>query len=174
MLSVIRELVSRGYKFQVRLAGDGPLLKKAQEQVIKDQLTSVVTFLGPLDNVETCQEIARANIYMQLSADQEVEVPGGSYIHSEGMGRSILEALTAGIFVIAGRSGALPEIVKEDLGLLVELNHAKQIADQIEPILQSLPNRKPFSEHYSWKNIFKSYEEQWGELGENIACHRKV
>lgn len=174
MLSVIQELVSRGHKFQVRLAGDGPLLRQAQEQVVRDQLTSVVTFLGPLDNVVTCQEIARANIYMQLSADQEIQVPGGLYIHSEGMGRSVLEALTAGVFIVAGKSGALPEIVTEDRGFLVELNNAGQIADQIEPIFQRLPNRKPFSDRYSWANIFKSYEEQLGNLDEDIACHRKV
>lgn len=174
MLSVIRELVSRGHRFQVRLAGDGPLLKQAQEQVIKDQLASVVTFLGPLDNTEACQEMTRATIYMQLSSDQEIEVPGGSYIHSEGMGRSILEALTAGVFVLAGRSGALPEIVMEDRGMLVELNHIKQITDQIEPIFQNLPNRQPFIDTYSWANIFKSYEEQLGNLDEAIAYYGKV
>lgn len=160
MLSVIRELIVRGHKFQVRLAGDGPLLKQAQEQALKDHLTSVVTFLGPLDHAQTCQEIVRANIYMQLSGDQEIEVPGGSYIHSEGMGRSILEALTAGVFVVAGRSGALPEIVTQDQGLLVDLKSCYQIADEIEPLFRCLPKRKPFSPRYSWTHIFKSYEEK--------------
>lgn len=159
MLSVIRELVSRGYKFQVRLAGDGPLLRQAQEQVMKDQLTSVVTFLGPLDNVQVCQEISRANIYMQLSSDEETPVPGGYYVHSEGMGRSILEALTAGVFVIAGHSGALPEIITKDRGMVVELHSIQKIANQIEPLLQSIPNWNPFSDDYSWEKIFKKYEE---------------
>lgn len=174
MLSVIRELVSRRHRFQVRLAGDGPLLRQAQQQVMKDQLTSFVTFLGPLDPAQTCREMTQATIYMQLSSEHKTEVPGGFYIHSEGMGRSILEAITAGLFVVAGRSGALSEIVIGDRGLLVELNNSEQIADQIEPILRRLPQRNPFSDQYSWVNIFKSYEEQLSDLDESIACYRKV
>lgn len=164
LISLAQELFSRGYKFQLRLAGDGPLLGQIQEQVRSEQLTSVVTFLGPLDHVMTCQEIARASIYMQLSSDQKMPVPGGYYIHSEGMGRSIIEALTAGVFVIAGRSGALPEIVTQDCGLLVDLNDAKQLADQMEPIFQRLPIRRPFTEEYSWGKIFQGYEEQLSSL----------
>jgi glycosyltransferase involved in cell wall biosynthesis len=159
MVSVIKELVERGHKFHVRLAGDGPLLSKVQEQVKNDQLTSVITFLGAIDNQEVCREITLANIYMQLSSDHEIQVPGGSYIHSEGMGRSILEALTAGVFVIVGQSGALSEIVTKDKGLIVEPNHYKLVADQVEPILSSLPKRRPFSNDYSWTNIFRRYED---------------
>ncbi|MBP7074720.1 MAG: glycosyltransferase family 4 protein, partial [Rhabdochlamydiaceae bacterium] len=159
MVFVIKELVDRGHKFHIRLAGDGPLFNHVQQQAKNDKLTSVITFLGTLDNLAVCREIARANIYMQLSSDQEIQVPGGSYIHSEGMGRSILEALSAGVFVIAGRSGALSEIVTKDRGLLVEPNNYKKIADQVEPILECLPERKPFSSDYSWTNIFKTYED---------------
>lgn len=174
LLTVIRQLVSRGYKLQLRLAGDGPLLSQAQEQVMRENLTPIVKFLGVLDNEEVCQEIAHANIYMQFSNDQMTEVPGGSYIHAEGMGRSILEALTAGTFVVAGRCGALEEIVKEDNGLLLDLNHLDQIFDQIERVIKHPPVRRPFSEWYSWTNLFKQYEKLLEELDENIARDRKM
>ncbi len=158
LLSVIRLLVLRGHKLRVRLAGDGPLLESAKQQVAQDGLSQVVQFLGPLDNRKVCQEISQAQFYMQLSTDHLTEVPGGSYIHAEGMGRSILEALTAGTFVIAGRSGALPEIVTEDRGLLVDLNSAEQIADTVEPFLKQLPKKAPFFDGYCWNKIFKRYE----------------
>lgn len=174
LLSVIKQLVSKGHKLQLRLAGDGPLLEKVQKQVIRENLTSVVQFLGVLDNEKACREIAQAHIYMQLSGDQVTEVPGGSYIHAEGMGRSILEALTAGTFVVAGRSGALDEIVTEERGVLVDLSHAEQIADIVERIIQYLPERRAFSDRYSWEKVFTFYEELLRNLDENIASYRKM
>ncbi len=158
LLTVVHKLVLRGYHFRVKLAGDGPLLEQAQKQVIRDNLGSVVEFMGVLSNNEVCHEIAQADIYMQLSEDLVTEVPGGSYIHSEGMGRSILEALAAGTFVVAGRSGALPEIVTQDRGLLVELDNVEVITDKISILLNKPPQRLPFSEHYSWGNLFNRYE----------------
>lgn len=171
LLSVIHELILRGHDLRLRLAGDGPLLTQTQKQVQKYNLSSVVKFLGVLDNKQTCQEISQANLYMQLSADQVTEVPGGSYIHSEGMGRSILEALTAGTFVVAGRSGALPEVVSEEHGLLVDLDNLVQITDKMEEILKEPPPRLPISDNFSWANVFKRYEKLFEGFNENIASH---
>ncbi len=158
LISIVRELILRGYNLRVRLAGDGPLLAQAKEQVLGEGLNSIVEFLGIMSNEETCQEIARAHIYMQLSTDQLTEVPGGSYVHAEGMGRSILEALSAGTFVIACRSGALPEIVTEERGLLIALDHVEKMTGAVERILKDLPGKRSFSEEFSWKIIFAQYE----------------
>jgi glycosyltransferase involved in cell wall biosynthesis len=171
LLSVIHNLILRGHNLRLRFAGDGPLLAQIQEQVNKYNLNSVVEFLGVLDNKQTCQEIAQANLYVQLSTDQLTEVPGGSYTHSEGMGRSILEALTAGTFVVAGRSGALPEVVSGERGLIVDLDNLGQITDKIEKILKDPPPRLPFSDNFSWANIFKHYEKLFEGLNEYIADH---
>ncbi len=174
LLSVIHELILRGHNLKVRLAGDGPLLKQIKEQVVRDNLTSVVEFLGVINNEEVCREIYQANIYMQLSADQITEVPGGSYVHSEGMGRSILEALTAGTFVIAGRSGALSEIVTVDRGILVELNDLEKLINKVESIIKFPPPKLSYLNNFGWENFFKRYEELLEDINENIADYRKI
>lgn len=158
LISLIHQLASRGHHFVVRLAGDGPLLSQIQEQVQRLKLGSIIKFLGVLDNKQTCEEISTANIYMQLSGDQVTEVEGGSYIHSEGMGRSILEALTAGTFVIAGKSGALPEVVTKERGLLIDLDNLDQITNTVEGIFKNLPPRQPFIHDYCWTKVFEHYE----------------
>lgn len=158
LISVISNLVQEGYELEVRLAGEGPLLQEIKEQVKKERLTSVVSFLGVLDNEKVCKETASAHLYMQLSTQHLTEVPGGSYLHCEGMGRSILEAITAGTFIIAGKSGALEEIVSEDRGLLLDLNDREGITAKISSILAALPKRNPFSEKYDWLHIFNQYE----------------
>lgn len=164
MISIINELVMRGLKFKVKLAGDGSLLTKIKQQVQGHNLNSVVEFLGILDNSTICKEIYNADIYMQLSKDQITEVEGGSYIHSEGMGRSILEALSTGTFIIAGKSGALPEIVKPPHGLLLNLENAKKMANQIAPIIQETPIKGKIKTNFDWKEIFMGYEKLFGNV----------
>lgn len=165
MISVINKLALRGLKFNIKLAGDGPLLSKISQQVKEYNLDSIVEFLGNLDNLQTCQEIFNADIYMQLSKDEVTKVEGGSYIHSEGMGRSILEALSAGTFVIAGKSGALPEIISHPHGVLINLdNEAKEIANQITPIIQTPPSKTKVKTDFDWDKIFTGYEKLFGNI----------
>lgn len=158
LISVVNELILRGYNINLRLAGDGPLLTSIQEKVKKSELENAVRFLGALSNKEVCEEMSKADIYMQFSTDFLTHVPGGEYIHSEGMGRSILEAISAGLFVIAVKSGALSEIVNENKGLLIELNNPSEMADQIEIALKNLPYKLDVIDNYSWKNLFTRYE----------------
>ncbi len=159
LLLAIKELVSRGLHFRVRLAGDGPLLVQIKQQVALTNLSSVVKFLGPLNNEEVCREVSRADVYLQLSKDHKTEVPGGSYVHSEGMGRSILEAITSGTFVVAGRGGALSEIVQNNRGVLLEANAVEEIADSLESLIKDPPIRGSFTDEYDWDKVFARYEE---------------
>ena len=158
LLTVINNLVKLGHNIKLRLAGDGPLLSHIKRQALEEGISSNVEFLGSLSNEQNCKEIAEADIYMQLSSDYVTKVPGGSYIHSEGMGRSILEAITAGTFVIAGSSGALPEIVTKERGILVDLDNTEDITNQIDHILKNPPNKLPYCHDYSWERLFSYYE----------------
>lgn len=158
LISVIHELILRGYAIHLKIAGDGPLLNDIQAQVKKYRLESKIKFLGAINNEAVCQEMVVSDAYIQLSSDYLTNVQGGSYIHSEGMGRSILEAISVGTFVIAGRSGALSEVVNADRGILIRLTDAKEIADQIEPIIKQLPKNLTATDAYSWQNLFKQYE----------------
>lgn len=158
LINIIHTLFLRGHKFCLRLAGSGPLLKKTQMLVNSLGLNSVVKFLNVLNNYETCNEVAQANLYIQLSSDYLTHVEGGTYVHSEGMGRCILEALTAGTYVIAGKSGALPEIISKERGVFVNLDELDETTNKIEELLLNLPNRLPFIDTFSWDNVFKQYE----------------
>ncbi|WP_184891053.1 glycosyltransferase family 4 protein [Candidatus Cardinium hertigii] len=165
MVDVAYELVLRGYSFTLRLAGDGPLLEKIKRQVAAYKLTNVIKFLGVLDHAQICQEMVEASIYMQLSSDHLTKVPGGSYMHAEGMGRSILEALTAGTFVIAGQGGALSEIVVPPYGLLVDIADFHTMVDQVEAILNTPLVKRPIGDTFCWSKVFKGYETLFDGMG---------
>ena len=163
LLDVVAVLVARGHDLRLRLAGDGPLLEAARTQVDRLGLREFVEFLGALDNETACAETAAADFYVQFSGDVPTDVPGGRYLHCEGMGRSILEAVSAGTYVIAGRGGALSEVVTPDRGLLVDLEASDDsIAERITALLVSPPRPPPTGE-YAWTHVFNRYERLWEE-----------
>jgi len=171
LCQVLATLARRGCRFRLELAGDGPLLEATREDVRRLGIPNEVAFLGLLTNEEVRARIAGADFYIQLSADLVTKVPGGSYVHAEGMGRSILEALSCGTFVIAARSGALPEIVTHERGLLVDLGPPELVADRIEPLLRDPPPRPPFFDGYSWSRCFSRYEELWDAIHARVDRH---
>jgi glycosyltransferase involved in cell wall biosynthesis len=87
LLEVLAELLRKGHPVTLRLAGDGPGLPAARQQAEQLRIGERVRFLGAISNEAVCAEIAQADVYAQLSADRVTEVPGGSYVHAEGMGR---------------------------------------------------------------------------------------
>jgi glycosyltransferase involved in cell wall biosynthesis len=118
-------------------------------------------FLGSLSNEETCAAIANADYSLHLSNDEPTSVRGGSYLHCEGMGRAVLEAITAGTFVIAARTGALPEVVGPGSGTLVDELRPESVARALARVVRESPRRRPWSDLYSWVNYFSAYEGLW-------------
>lgn len=171
LISVFSRLIKKGYQINLRLAGDGPLLKDIVDKVNFEQINEYVTFLGAIDNETTCKEIVRADLYMQLSIDQLTEVEGGSYLHSEGMGRAILEAISAGTFVVAGNSGALSEIVYKERGILIDDFNEDYIVNTLEEIINKPPLALKSTDIYSWNSYFKLYENFFEKINENTFSH---
>jgi glycosyltransferase involved in cell wall biosynthesis len=156
-------LSARGHAFQLRLAGDGPLLEETRALVRGHGLDPMVRFLGALPHEATCAEIAAADVYVQLSGDVPTPVPGGSYVHAEGMGRSILVAWSAGTYVIAGRGGALHEIVQPGRGELVDIGQPEQVIEALSRVLADPPERRAPTDAYDWSHLFARYTRHWKE-----------
>ena len=117
-------------------AGDGSL-RGEHERLAADLLgPSSFLFLGPLSPDESLEVISAANVVCALSRDQVRSVPGGRYIHTETMGRTVLEALCTGVPVVASRAGALPEFVPLHLGLLVPTDDSAAAASAIVSALE--------------------------------------
>lgn len=158
LINLVENLIKRGHRLELKLAGDGPLRTALQKRVTSNKLEESIKFLGTIDNKKVRQEIAYSDIYIQLSGDHMTKVEGGSYIHSEGMGRSLLEAISLGTYVIAGHSGALSEIVTSDRGLLVNPQDMEAMIESVEQVLVQQPTRRRTYQGYSWSAVFKKYE----------------
>lgn len=148
-------------------AGDGPLLNDSMNIAQNLNLRNI-TFLGKISQEKSLDLIASADVYCQASTDLTVYVEGGQYIHTEGMGRSLIEAICCGTKVVATNCGALSEYITPQNGILTDGNEGK-LADAIEQAF-TVPaiceeQRQIFASKYDFNTIFTIYSKLWKEKG---------
>ena len=140
-------------KKNVRLyvAGDGMYKRNLESLAIELKISKNVIFLGALPLNECYRLYKSCDIYISPSS-------------RESFGLSLLEAMGAGMSIIAVNGGATPELVKDGRnGFLVESN-AFEMAEKISVLTQNPEIRWQMSKNnimdskrYSWPNISQQY-----------------
>lgn len=122
--TLFRALVPlRGQDWQLELIGDGPLEARARSHASQLGLDAKVHFLGARGDV--AERLAEAHIFLLIS-------------HWEGFPRSILEAMRAGLPVVASDVGGVREAVSEgQTGYLISRGNAEQLTDKLAGLLHS-------------------------------------
>lgn len=162
LIEVMKLLLASGHRVELRMAGDGPLIEEMKRAAGPYTTRDEFVFLGKIPNERVMQEIGEADYYLQFSTELCVSVPGGSYVHAEGMGRSILEAIAAGVFVIALNTGALSEIVTPSRGcLLPNLAQPAELSVLIGQIIKEGPHRPDPTDEFNWGQVFAAYKHRW-------------
>lgn len=111
----------RDLNWHLRLVGGGPLRSEIEKLVTRLNLNNRVTFLGQRFDVPAL--LAESDIFLLIS-------------NWEGFPRSILEAMRAGLPVIASNVGGVSEAVKEsDTGYLVERGDAVALRDHLHQLI---------------------------------------
>lgn len=114
----------------LRIVGVGPELARLRRLSRKLHIEGRVKFLGHVSFVELAQEYRSADIFCFPS-------------RQEGFGIVLLEAMAAGLPVIASRTTAIPEIVLDrQNGLLVEPGDVAGFATAMDELLQSPMTRE--------------------------------
>jgi glycosyltransferase involved in cell wall biosynthesis len=90
--------------FRLCIAGDGPDLEAVAAEVRRLGLGDAVALLGARDDIDTL--LSKADLFVLSST-------------SEGFPMSVLEAMAAGLPVVASAVGGVPEIVDATTGALV-------------------------------------------------------
>jgi glycosyltransferase involved in cell wall biosynthesis len=81
----------------------------------------------------------------------------------EGFGMTVLEAMTAGVPVVAANRGALPEVLG-DAGLLIEPDEPAQIADAIARILDD----GAYASAAAAKGVLRAAQFSWARTAERV------
>ena len=108
---------------RVEIAGEGPRRLELQDEVRRLGLENQVTFLGWQADMDAA--LARWDVLVQPSLE-------------EGFGLAALEAMAAGLPVVATRVGGLPELVEDGAtGLLVAPADPSALAGAVERLLRN-------------------------------------
>ena len=111
-------------KFFLWLAGDGQERKKLELLTKKLNLQSCVKFWGFVDDVRPL--LWASDIYVHPSWGDEA------------FGLSLLEAMSAGLPVIASESGGMTEILNNSQGLLFPRRDTKKLAEKMSELAKNI------------------------------------
>ncbi|MDO8589652.1 MAG: glycosyltransferase family 4 protein [bacterium] len=104
---------------KLKILGTGPLESDLKQKTKDQSLESRVEFLGNILNDNLPKYLHEADIFIRPSL-------------SEGMGISFIEAMAAGLPVIATPVGGIPDFLKDrETGLFCRVNDPKSIADKV-------------------------------------------
>lgn len=132
IIKAIEILKGSGNKnIHLKIAGDGPLREYLQKYILKKSLEENVELLGYTDNILGLLD--RADFYLHPC-------------YCEGFGIAVLEAMSYGKVVLCADSGALPEVIEDNIsGRLIDPYDAKAWAEEI----MNLYNDPTLAESYS-------------------------
>jgi L-malate glycosyltransferase len=139
-------------EFFVKLAGKGTLKEKLEGQAKELGVSERINFLGRLTREEMQKEMQGSNCFVLPS-------------RYEAFGVVLLEAMAAGLPVIASRSGGPDSIVNAENGLLVEVESVEELAGAMEQMIAQISNypeekiRSSTLQKYGHTSVMKQYEE---------------
>ncbi len=115
---------------ELRIVGEGPELPTLRSLAVATGIMDSVCFVGSVDGLESLQsEYARADIFCLPSLQ-------------EGFGIVYLEAMAAGLPIVAARAGAVPEVAPHgEVSLLVPPDDDDALAEVLRRLADS-PDRR--------------------------------
>ena len=149
--------------------GDGPLKGEIEDFCQFHFSSSQVYFVGVVDNDMVLKYMAASDVVVNCSIELRRDSGDGSYIHTETMGRTMMEAISIGTHIIATDVGGICELFQENsgIGMLVAPNIMSTTAafNKIPQMKKELITQQT---DYSWNRVFTEYETIINKHGSNI------
>lgn len=155
-IKAILELQQK-YDIELTLIGGGPLLEEYKE-IAKDNKN--FTFITWVQQEELLPILNQSDIYIQPSI-------------SEGMPRTILEAMAMKLPVIVSDVGAISGIVNHKVnGMLIEPGNIQSLENAIEELILNLQLRTSIANNgffdatstYEWNKVFSAYRKEVSDM----------
>jgi glycosyltransferase involved in cell wall biosynthesis len=152
-LPAVRRAVPRAHAV---IVGDGPEYAALRAQAAELHLGDVAQFLGSLpDDEQVARCYRQADVFCLPSVQ-------------EGFGIVFLEAMAAGLPIVATRSAAIPEVVPDaQAGLLVAPDNSAALAEALIALLQNAEQRTAYGnfgqyyvEQYDWGCVADRFLDQ--------------
>lgn len=140
-------------KISLTIVGDGSNRRSLEQIVKKHGLEQNIIFTGKISHEDVPNRLNSNDIFVLPSI-------------SEGMPNVLLEAMAAGLPIVATNVGGIPDIVKNNKnGYLVEPKNPQQLAERIHFLIENTEIHRIISEQnqvdaqkYDWNNIITKLE----------------
>jgi glycosyltransferase involved in cell wall biosynthesis len=158
LIDAFEQLYRDCSSLRLHIVGDGPEKGSLEKKAAAMGLSHAIVFHGEAGSVETC--LGTAGIVVQPSL-------------SEGMSNVMLEAMAAGLPVVATRVGAAPDVILDGVnGMLVDAGSSDQIRTAVKKIIsdEALARRlgagarRTIEERYSISIVAEKYMELYHGL----------
>jgi colanic acid/amylovoran biosynthesis glycosyltransferase len=129
LLGALAKVQAAGTAFHCTMFGAGPLRKEIDRMVLELGLSGRVQIVEQLPHAELLRRL-HAHLYdaaILASVDEGI-------LRCEGIPVSLMEAMAEGIPCIATRSGAVPELVNDQNGLLVDAGDVDALANAVSKL----------------------------------------
>lgn len=166
VLFCLKELISRGANVDVTFVGDGPSVEAFKKMACELGINDRVFFKGRIND---------KNSYMEFIREHDALIFPS---HSEGLPRSVIEAMACGLPCVASPVGGIPELL-DNWGLIAYDNYIGY-ADAIQKLIDDCE----LYHAASVRNINKAKEfehsvltlrrnEFYSNLKQICLCHKK-
>jgi len=133
VLESIQLVLDKFSNIKFLLAGDGPDKEKLQLLCCENRFEDHVKFCGYLNDQQKINFLCRGDIFLFPSHYQE------------GMPYALLEAMAAGLPIIATATGGIPEIIEHNInGILISPGDPEKLSQAIAYLLANHRLRKEF------------------------------
>jgi len=129
LVTACKLLCDKGYQFNCKLIGDGPLRPDLAQQIVQCNLESIVSLEGALTQNEVTQQMGScAAMVLPCVVTQSGD--------RDGLPTVLLEAMAMGLATISTTTAGVPEIIENNVsGLLVAPKDTVALADAMASLL---------------------------------------
>ncbi|MHB8457529.1 MAG: glycosyltransferase family 4 protein, partial [Acidimicrobiales bacterium] len=128
LLEALAAIRQPGRRFVCTIIGSGPRKDDLIESIEQLGLGSVVELVGARTHQEVAQAYTVADIFVQAS----VVLDNGD---RDGIPNSLLEAMSAGLAVVASDVAGIPEVLVSGCGLLVAPGEPQALAERLTQLI---------------------------------------
>lgn len=149
-------VLKRHPKARLWIVGDGPSRAELAKLADETGLADKIRFWGFIKNTNVGRYYAEAGIFC-------------SPTRYEPFGQTLLEAMAAGLPIVASHTGAVPTIISPDVGLTFPVDDVDKLAQRLINLLgnKDMMDRMGragvarVKDKYSWSNIMTDYVAAW-------------